>query len=54
MLFKLLNMIKCSLGIDISKKDFHACLSFAPESQPTKIIRTGTFLNTPDGFGKHY
>ena len=45
-------MVKCSLGIDISKKDFHACLSFAPESQPAKIIRTGTFLNTVDGFGK--
>lgn len=45
-------MIKYSLGIDISKKDFHACLSCSGDLQKAKVVRSGTFLNTQNGFGK--
>jgi transposase len=43
-------MNKYSIGIDISKNDFHACLSGIDLSQRVKILRTGTFKNKPDGF----
>lgn len=45
-------MLKYSLGIDISKKDFSACLSVTQAFQPVKVVRSTTFLNTKDGFEK--
>lgn len=44
-------MKKYSIGIDISKKDFHACFSMR-ENESIKVLRSGTFLNTTDGFKK--
>ena len=44
-------MKKYSVGIDISKKDFHACFSMR-ENEVIKILRSGTFSNTNAGFKK--
>lgn len=43
-------MLKYSLGIDISKKDFHACLSVIDQAQQVKVKSTGKFNNKKDGF----
>lgn len=43
-------MIKYSIGIDISKNDFHACLSSIDMEQRVKILRSGTFKNKKIGF----
>ena len=43
-------MIKYSVGIDISKNDFHACLSSIDEAQHVKVIRSGKFKNIKTGF----
>ena len=43
-------MIKYSIGIDISKNDFHACLSSIDELQKVKVVRSGTFKNNKLGF----
>jgi len=45
-------MLKYSLGIDMSAKDFHCCISSINEKQEVKIIATGKFLNTRNGFGQ--
>jgi len=36
--------------MDISKNDFHACLSFIDAGQHVKVIRSGKFKNNKDGF----
>ena len=41
---------KYSIGIDISKSDFHACISAIDLNQRVKVLRTGTFKNKPEGF----
>lgn len=43
-------MTKYSIGIDISKSDFHACFSTIDEKQYVKVIRSGTFSNSKIGF----
>ena len=43
-------MIKYSIGIDISKSDFHASFSTIDEKQYVKVIRSGTFKNNKIGF----
>lgn len=43
-------MNKYSIGIDISKTDFHACISGIDLNQRVKILRTGTFKNKSEGF----
>jgi transposase len=43
-------MIKYSIGMDISKNDFHACACTINSSQQVKIIRSGTFANNLKGF----
>jgi transposase len=43
-------MIKYSVGIDISKTEFHACLSSIDEKQVVKVTRSGKFSNTKAGF----
>ncbi len=43
-------MIKYSVGIDISKNDFHACLSSIDNGQNVKVIRSGKFKNNKAGF----
>jgi transposase len=43
-------MLKYSLGIDISKKDFHACLSVIDSIQHVKIKASRKFLNQEQGF----
>lgn len=43
-------MIKYSVGIDISKNDFHACLSSIDSGQHVKVIRSGKFKNNKTGF----
>lgn len=43
-------MIKYSIGIDISKSDFHASFSTIDEKQYVKVIRSGTFKNNKTGF----
>lgn len=43
-------MLKYSLGIDMSAKDFHCCISTIDEKQVVKIIATGKFPNTLTGF----
>ena len=53
-------MLKYSLGIDMSSKDFHCCMSSIDEKQVVKIIATSKFANALVGFkaltiwiGKH-
>lgn len=43
-------MIKYSIGVDISKKDFHACLSVIDNLQQVKVLRSRSFSNTINGF----
>ncbi len=43
-------MIKYSLGIDISMKIFHACLSVIDTQQQVKIKATRKFDNNASGF----
>src|SRR5258705_5936274 len=45
-------MNKFSIGIDISKNDFHACFSGIEETQRDKIVRSGTFSNDKKGFAE--
>lgn len=45
-------MIKYSVGIDISKNDFHACLSSIDAKQCVKTLRSGSFKNTKTGFAE--
>lgn len=45
-------MIKYSIGIDISKSDFHAGLSTIDLAQHVKAIRSGKFPNTKAGFAE--
>jgi len=43
-------MSKYSVGVDISKKDFHVCLSVIDSFQQVKVLRSGTFANSKSGF----
>ncbi|MEO6520420.1 MAG: IS110 family transposase [Mucilaginibacter sp.] len=43
-------MLKYSLGLDISKGDFHACLSAIDKNQQVKIKATRKFTNNQQGF----
>lgn len=43
-------MLKYSLGIDVSKASFHACLSTIDAVQKVKVQRSGTFTNNERGF----
>jgi transposase len=43
-------MLKYSLGIDISKKDFHACLSVIDKEQQVKVKASRKFANQGEGF----
>lgn len=43
-------MIKYSIGADISKKSFHVCLSVIDNLQQVKVLRSGSFSNTVNGF----
>ena len=43
-------MNRYSIGIDISKKDFHACFSGIDNTCLVKAVRSGTFLNNQKGF----
>lgn len=48
--YKLNFMNKYSVGIDISKNDFHACFSGIDNNQQVKVLRSGTFKNNRKGF----
>jgi transposase len=43
-------MIKYSIGVDISKKSFHVCLSVIDIHQYVKVLRSGSFTNSSNGF----
>jgi len=43
-------MIKYAVGIDISMKSFHVCLSSIDSMQQVKVISSTTFPNNPKGF----
>jgi transposase len=43
-------MLKYSLGIDVSKKDLHACLSVINAVQQVKVQATRKFTNQLQGF----
>lgn len=43
-------MSKYSIGADISKKDFHVCLSVIDSQQYVKVLRSGSFANTLSGY----
>jgi len=43
-------MLKYSLGLDISKKDVHACLSVIDARQQVKVKASSKFGNRPNGF----
>ncbi len=47
-------MIKYSLGIDISMKIFHACLSVIDSSQEVKVMASRKFNNSATGFKELY
>lgn len=50
--YKINFMSKYSIGIDISKNDFHVCLSSIDDTQHVKVMRTGTFKNNKTGFSE--
>lgn len=52
MFIKLYFMNKYSVGIDISKNDFHACFSGIDNNQYVKVLRSGSFLNNKKGFAE--
>ena len=52
--FKIDLMIKYSLGIDISMKIFHACLSVIDSNQQVKLKARRKFPNTVAGFKELY
>jgi transposase len=43
-------MLKYSLGLDVSKSSFHACISTIDAKQAVKVQRSGTFSNNEKGF----
>lgn len=43
-------MIKYSLGVDISMKSFHACLSIIDDQQQVKVKASRKFTNNAAGF----
>lgn len=43
--------LKYSVGIDLSKATFHVCISTIDALQQVTAKRSGTFANTPAGFG---
>jgi transposase len=43
-------MLKYSLGIDVSKKEFHACLSVIDSHQQVKVKGSRKFVNQQQGF----
>src|ERR1041384_5633240 len=43
-------MLTYSVGLDVSKANFHACLSTIDSSQVVKVHRSGTFSNNEKGF----
>ena len=45
-------MIKYSIGADISKKDFHVCLSSIDVHQHVKVVRSHSFTNNTGGFAE--
>lgn len=45
-------MQKHTVGIDVSKKDFHCCFGLTSFQQPFKALRSGTFSQTQSGFEK--
>lgn len=45
-------MTRYSIGIDVSKDGFHACLSSIDALQQVKVARSGTFTNNGTGFTK--
>ena len=46
------SFLKYSVGIDVSKDDFHACLSLIDSQQRVVIKGTRKFANTPSGHGR--
>lgn len=42
--------LKYSIGIDVSKKDFHCCLSIIDSSQKVTVKSSRKLLNAPSGF----
>lgn len=49
-LFKISIMIKYCLGIDVSSKDFHCCLSAIDVSQKVTVKASRKFANNKEGF----
>ena len=43
-------MLKYSVGIDISSKNFYACISIIDQAQKIKVKSSRKFINTPKGF----
>lgn len=43
------NLLKYSVGVDVSKDDFHACVSTIDSSQHVCVRGTRKFINTPAG-----
>jgi len=43
-------MLKYALGIDVSKKDIHVCLSMIDSKQQVKVKASSKFANTTQGF----
>jgi transposase len=45
-------MLKYAVGLDVSSKDIHACLSTIDSQQNVKVISSKVIYNTIDGFNK--
>ena len=46
--------LKYSVGIDISKEKFDACISLIDKDQRIKVVATKSFKNIPGGFNEFY
>ncbi len=43
-------MLKYSVGLDVSSKDIHACISAIDAEQKVTVISSKVINNTPKGF----
>ena len=49
-----MTLLKCAIGIDISKDKFDVCLSIIDDRQAVNVKAQSSFLNNKNGFVKFW
>ena len=49
-----MTLLKCGIGIDISKDNFDVCLSIIDDRQAVNVKAQSSFLNNKNGFVKFW